>query len=92
MEERRGESIDVLWEKAGKEHQFLIEEEVRKIGQDHFLSLGISADLTDSAKITRYAELKSGKEQTPEEYKVALNYHGNKADIFHALLKHRLGQ
>lgn len=81
MEERRGESSDVWMEKAG--------DDVKAF----FQSLGIDPDLSDSAKVTRQAELRAGAEQTAEEYQAALDYHnGRTSDVFHTLLKHRLGQ
>lgn len=93
MEERRGESSDVWVKKAGEESRFLLESEVKEKGRQTFLSLGISSELSDSAKITRYAELKRGDNQTAEEYQIALDYHNGKdADVFHTLLKLRLDQ
>ena len=79
--------------KAGESSKFFLESEVRKIGRDYFLSVGIDPEYSDSAKLTRLAELKNGEEQLAEEYQRALDFHqGKSADVFHALLKLRLGQ
>lgn len=107
MEERRGESSDAWMEKAGQPEtfsdiykgtsdsltNFFTQQEAKEEGRKYFLSLGINPDLSDSAKIVRQAELKAGSVLTPEEYQVALVYHkGKHSDVFHTLLKLRLGQ
>lgn len=84
MEERRGESISETMGKVGDEINVI------------FNSLGIDPDLTPQEKVTRAEEIRAGAELTNGERFKANAYHviktGNGADLFHFLLKFRLGQ